>query len=196
MVEKEKSTPISAEEFNALPNNEKRILIAKDVILQVESQRIKLVGGAFIKSKKLETFLNKQHDSVQLQTVLPDFVCTVCAKGALFLSDITTRNNYMVCNLSIDNRDIEYKLDYFDNIQLDLIEMAFETKVFSHTNRKLYEFTNNRSNSFKASTDEGKAAIAFGRTIMGDKRKRLIAIMQNIIDNDGTFIPPAIPLKK
>lgn len=180
---------MTEKQFNRLSKKNKRIAIAKDVIAQIKAEKIYGAGGNFIRSAELSNYLSKLRGKRSLQELLPNYTCAVCAKGALFYSDIINRNNYNVSTyFSIQNDDCVDKLDYFDKIQLDLIEIAFEGQTYEHSDTTLRCASSN-GNAYKIIL----GAINFGRKHFNGN-DRLKAIMQNIIDNDGTFLPVDIEL--
>jgi hypothetical protein len=98
-----------------------------------------------------------------------------------------------------------YLGDIFENEQLALIETAFECSVFApHFDSDDDEDDNEALAEEWGESDAAQAAIAFGNKFpkaeyrscdcgCGDNKEndepRLRAIMQNIIDNGGTFKP-------
>jgi hypothetical protein len=157
---------MNAEKFNALPNNKKRVAIAKDVLSQLKAEKIIPKEGVYVNSDDIDEYLYQEKNygkEFSLQKLLPKFKCAVSAKGALFLSDIRKRNQYNVnYGLSIGNTAITNKLDYFDESQLNLIEAAYEG-FGRYGCRPFHDSFNNED-------------------------ERLITIMNNIIKNDGEFI--------
>jgi hypothetical protein len=122
--------------------------------------------------------------------------CQVCAVGALFLSTVAMKNKFEF-KLDPDGIDLDFSvkdlinrlLPVFPAEQLFLIENAFETGGGSFS-------TPYDSKYFLGLTDlqiedlapSNAAAIKFGSKYKTDKG-RLKAILNNIIANDGEFIP-------
>lgn len=164
--------------FSKANKARKRVLIAKDVILRIALNNLWIKEGEFI-CKSL--FLNNLNDnSLSFKKVLNtnsnEIICKVCAKGALFCSVIGRINNMSIGDVRFTGNDIEninhkQLLKYFSIEQLDMIETAFERISFIHAileedREKCKDFYDNFSNS----------------------QERLIAICENIINNQGTFV--------
>ena len=186
-------TQMTKEKWKSLTKAEKRVFIAKDVIKQIGKKKIiaKNTNGYYSTTEFQEAFdklAGKEilTTKVELQTVFKNTKqCTVCAQGALLLSDILQRNR---CKISyedfdkIDEREfIKSRLrSYWSQLQLELIETAFEESIMRYMipglNIKLYDeaayfgIKTNTSGNYNAD-------------------KRLVAIMKNIIKNKGTFKP-------
>jgi hypothetical protein len=147
--------------FEDLPIELKRVWIAKDVITQITSK--KLIAEARI-------FIGFYFDS----DINEEKPCSVCALGALVVSCLpTSQHKYSLKGISQFRGDIHKVLHpYFSSDQLDLIESAFEQRIQS--NRIDFPYTELK-----------KASSAYP-----DKsaKERMLAIMQNIVDNNGTFV--------
>jgi hypothetical protein len=177
------------------PNNgmaEKALAVAKDVLSHLNEYQ--LITGRYvvgtIDSTKIvaETDLRSLVDTVQKE-------CCVCALGACFLSkarlfDKVPANEILrpydwstVASIDVRRPLIEKHLsDVFSPTQLNMIESAFEMRVRYHD---------------MISEDEHarlRVASAFGQRFVGDKKARVIAVMQNIIDNGGTFVVDPVGL--
>src|SRR6185369_1884102 len=109
----------------------------------------------------------------------------VCAKGALFMSHIMINNHFTFGDFRkkiwhegnpTKSRNIKEKLNMFSTIQLDLIEVAFEGRIF-HWNERL--------NEDYLPIDYNPALNFFYNHPMAEGR--LIAILGNIIANNGEF---------
>lgn len=178
-------------ELSTLSEKQIRIMLAKDVIASLEAERLISRSGSWV---RLETdrcdtdYFSSEiiaDSDVELQELIKDKRCEVCALGALFIEGIRRFDNFTVEDLSdgysIDNDDIGIYLEgIFDEDQLMLIEVAYERGHGGYNVR--FDFHDDM-------LKQGERAVEFGLSIKDD-RERLIAIMQNIIDNDGTFIPP------
>lgn len=174
--------------FDRLPIHQQRIIVARDVIAQLKAEKynaahcyldITFKDGAKVK------------ESDQLQCSMSKVAsCDVCAKGAIFLSTVRKSDNFQIGDASVNtdydsDRIIGICLDHdevvetasnvFSERQLDLIECAFEQ---SHV----------LSEGSDLPSDVVDAAVTFGSDYCLDS-VRLIAICQNIIDNEGIFNP-------
>lgn len=177
-------------EFKAMTPSQKRVAIAKDVIKHLRSEKInttfdhrKIYAGNGYLAIPIEEAPRKNDVGRQWQSVLRGVeTCSVCAKGAVFVATMLRFNNCKVDrplagedrNGQIGSSEMTRHLrGYFSKQQLDLIESAYEACAVNDT---------------RAEDD----AVAFGQqfaSTLADRSDRLIAIMQNIIKNNGTFKP-------
>jgi hypothetical protein len=178
--------------FERLSRKQQRIAIAKDVLKQIRAHRVKAETMTYCRpydnNNGTGYILNNVKCGTELQTVFKEKVteCTCCAKGALFLSSVELYNKISVTptmkaktylgSSFENNRMVKHMRAYFDLNQINLIEYAFERG----------EHVNGGENS----AETKYKAAAFGRKYPdGEDEKCLIAIMKNIIKNDGTFKP-------
>jgi hypothetical protein len=183
--------------FKKMPAHRKRVAIAKDVIRSINQDKIIIPeSGTYLRKSSLNKFIDfddwdwdyEEMTSIQpedknkdvrdiLLTTMPK--CTACAIGSMFVCTVLRDDNLTLGEFH-DKHDIDYRnklLNFFDDMQLGLIESAFEQ---SNMNRKWY-----RTDDFKGLVDR---AIDFGSMYSSDK-KRMIAIMENIIAHNGEFVP-------
>lgn len=167
---------------------EKRVEIAKDLIARIQLEQISALGSNGIVSFQYTDFAS---DSIKsLLENVETTVCKVCAKGGLLMSYIGRVNEMSRQDLiSHEGQNSNYCFDpeslhhqklkeVFDVEQLVLIEEAFEGRTvlgdgtfnFVVKNEKRYD-----AYSYKEQYE--------------DANERLIAIAENIIKNEGTFIP-------
>jgi hypothetical protein len=180
--------------FNQLSKKEQIRLIALDVLQQLDK-------GTFIPSTRLYLNLKlpetSESQTITLSRMNTDATCYACAIGGAFLSlcNLTQTNKKNIKSLECivrqhgenDDERNEYGFSeemmrvnlsqIFSHEQLALIETAFEAKNFEDrrtrgVNERLL-----------------KAAVRFGDKYTNPKN-RLIAIMRNILENNGCFIPP------
>ncbi len=149
--------------------------IAKDVIKWIRARKLNINNAGSYICGDVNCELNSDD---QVQPHLPALreSCSVCAKGAIFLSYIELKNEITFDSLDLDrfgskssvNADGERICDLlggaFTPDQLDLIECAFEC------------------------WDDDVLAEAFGEKY-DDPGKRMTAICRNIIKNNGVFKP-------
>lgn len=174
------------ENFEKATKSEKRVIIAKDCIIRIQSENICAAKSGFLSSS---TEMNFRKLGGDLKSLINSKVqCTTCAKGGLFLSYIGRVNNFKVCNIENDNSSdgAEHKklLEIFNINQLALIEIAFEGVQYL---TKYYK--GNKIIDVNISYDLILKAKLFGDKYHDDSNKRLIAICKNIIKNKGTFKP-------
>jgi hypothetical protein len=184
-------------EFKAAGQAGKRVLIAKDVISQIKKNIWVATGGTYVSFEDANRFgfgtgfvsnsfiSNSKKASLQEVLLLnkEKRVCSCCALGAMMLSCTLYNNkvtgedvhaNYMGSGFTdeidegIPNKNGLNRI--FTNKQLKLIEQAFEQGFI----------------------DEGAVSrrpeVQFGLRY-NNPQKRMIAIMNNIIKNEGEFIP-------
>jgi hypothetical protein len=177
--------------FEAATTAEKRVLIAKDVIAQIKARRYRPRLGTWAKAvtndgrRTNPSFVFGEDASIRELFLSKKIVaCECCALGAMFMS-CTLYNNKMTAEQFAEQLDYEFDVRvatpgglsnglnlFFSPAQLKLIEAAFEGNdgAFSVTGcraEKIAEWSARYENSLE----------------------RLIAIMENIIKNNGTFKP-------
>jgi len=160
-----------------------RVAIAKDVLKWITPKNVNSGTGYVCSNKEGTSSLLGDKDSKKVAVKLQK-KCSVCAKGALLLSVVAKYNefDFAATNMddnyiAIDHAALKDRLtEFFDPGQLDLIEVAFESTEPPNERDKEYYTVSN----FKAQQFGGK----YSKDIT-----RLRKIMQNIIDNDGEFIP-------
>ena len=174
--------------FSRLSKSEKRVAIAKDVLGQLKLKKIVAERGVYVDIPLLDN-----EEGKQLQSLLKKKQCNCCALGSCFVSLVRKENKFIIKHKHIRNsikngyigkEDFRSRLKkYFTQLQLDLIESAFEGNV-NHTDGD-------------TTSDKFSYAHKFHdkfRTIDKSMTKQqqndcLVAIMKNIIANKGTFNP-------
>lgn len=170
-------------DFAKLSPAQQRVMIAMDVLAQLELKRFEAATGTYVslffkKPVTQETFHKMSASKVLDQAAS----CEACALGSCLLS-LASRTNTLgglkLCSsggeheipsdLVRDSRDMRPELNkYFSPDQLDLIESAFECTNMSDR--------------------EVHVAIEFGSK-HSENGERLKAIMTNIVKNCGEFKP-------
>jgi len=194
MIYQKQKTMKSA--FNKLTKAEKRIAIAKDVLMAIKSDVYNPETGNYVEPYFFSYFNRK--DSVQT-LLLQDRLkgCTVCALGACFLSLVKFTNRLTIDELTPIDANTMFINDntkihsngkatsrlrkIFSKTQLTLIEVAFERSAYFadgvRINKELIEnavyFWQNFTRYEEDSVSE----------------ELLTGIMENIIANNGEFIP-------
>jgi len=178
---------MTTEQFNKLSRQEKAVLVAKDVLAQLKTKRYTANAGSYIKDTIKEDFkgsIQKNFNKIK--------ECKVCALGACLLSStklgniLTTDDLYLSDYSSVgvsdlDNKNIKKLLkSIFTPSQMYLIESAFEG--FSYDSDRV------AVDIFKQKCNDKIEHVvnSFHRKYDNDK-ERLIAIMENIISNNGVF---------
>ena len=152
-------------DLKSLPQNEARVAIAQDVLAALALDKFSSIRGYFTgKLVKVPMQTN-----LSLREQLPNIPqCDVCALGGLFIAQVARDNDFdaIVYNGAIElgGCDIEDHLTrYFDEEQLDLIEAWFEI--------------------WSSAGDMSDTWIRTPRLF------RMQRIMENIVQNNGTFVP-------
>jgi hypothetical protein len=167
--------------FLSLPKADRRVAIAKDVIAQIRAKKYVGLQGTYVNSAKLDEFLQASNAFVESDKMIKELgKCEVCARGAMFLSRMK-KCPEKVSQLSfaedLDSfAEIEKEYDYeFSASQLDAIESAFEGNEMG----ELYK---------NEDVEYIEDCVSFCEEVKDDN-DRLLMIMQNIIDHNGTFVP-------
>lgn len=172
---------LDRKEFDALPKNEQRVRIAIDVVARINAGVLQPAEGNLLSfydedDESFEAFDSPFGYKKEIPNIQEYFNnnndCGACAKGALVCSWVGNFNHYTYS----DVRNMEYDLhthsypkeliDIFGTDMLNLMEVEFEGQIFPWSDFS-FSFVN----------------------ITGNYKHNLIKIMENIIDNDGEFIP-------
>jgi hypothetical protein len=193
---------LTVEEFDALPKNEKAVLVAKDVLKQIKLKKYIPNAGTYIKKNwdfdDLKDLGLKKKDDVRNNfDKIPQ--CQVCALGSMLLSctklgnrltfnDVDIINGARIDNLNKPKIKKLFK-SIFDGYQLLLIENAFEGGSFTadrYANNilghKLSDSDYNKCNEFYFKY------AGYGGFSDESTHNRMVAICENIIKNKGTFV--------
>lgn len=173
--------------FKKMSPERQRVTIAKDVIALLLAEEITAKKGVYMELDNgietkfwpdggLSAPLDKT-GKVQLHKLIESSeTCDVCGIGACFVAAVRRADNLQVKDLRFSGDDgamRRYLQQWFSLDQISLIEAAFEKKF-------VYYAGNNTQKGFRAED--------FGKDYAEDG-PRLQAIFQNIVDNDGEFIP-------
>jgi hypothetical protein len=164
------------DKFEKATPAQKRVMIAKDVILQIRAKKFIAESGTYF-------HLNKDagNEPVELRNIICEeqTTCNVCAIGGAFASAVRITNNFKMKGHGAYFEDIYKKSEpIFGGKNLTLMETAFEQGVVGYyAKAKISKSLLEKAESFRSR-----------KKIMTDE-KALIAIMQNIIKNNGTFKP-------
>lgn len=150
-----------------MTNKEKRVALAKDVLAQLRAKKLAPRTGTYCR-------------------VDDDGTCHVCALGALVVAccnpdEVESKEAAIACLVPLFSRQ-----------QVALIEAAFEqysdppTAEGTSVSRKaLATAAEMFSSSYRK---EGEMLDVFMTRYLAACKRRMRAIMRNIIDNDGTFV--------
>lgn len=196
-----KKTKLSVEEFDALPKNEKAVLVAKDVLKQIKLKKYIPNAGSYIKRSddydSLKALGLKKKDDVRnnFDKIPP---CRVCALGSMLLSCTNLGNRLTFSDVdiitgskidSLDKPKIKKLFNsIFDAYQLLLIENAFEKPSVS-SDRYAKDIL-----GLKLSNEDFDKCLNFyykyntGYNYDYSASERMVAICKNIIKNKGRFV--------
>lgn len=161
--------------FLKLSPAQKRIAIVKDCLAMLRSRSCpEITPGTYCHIPDGDNYENRS-----LQEILPSLQssCRVCAMGALFLSHVRKANNVDAGDHFFDEDIIEEMKGYFSESQLRSIEKAFESTSYYDE-----EDTSDLSDKWYSHYP--------------DPKKRLIAILQNMLENGGKFKISKVPSVK
>lgn len=161
---------------------ETRVAIAEDVIETLGLRKMRAKRGTYF-SEKGDSYLDDPFEAIALRMRqrYGQAECTVCALGAAAISAIGLYNKPGAVGKAwdifgeVDQSELHKVLGrWFTPIQLDLIECAFETSTAFSVGESTYDARDDAEDfGLKYNTDHN----------------RLVAIMENIIENKGTFRP-------
>lgn len=144
---------------------QKRVQIAKDVLKQLRIGRLKPKKGVYVEPKTAINIKSVEPD-IQVQKLIKDKACKVCALGSLMVCAIDRFNKLKLSETSsyskLDIFDRTYLMKFFSYNQLEFMEAAFEGWY-------------------------GGGCDLFSPKL--PNKERLTRIMKNVIRNKGTFIP-------
>lgn len=180
-----KKTPIKKK----MTKKELRIAVAKDVLSALRTKKIKPAEGEFVRPSVCPTDLSASKKVAA--TIQKD--CVVCNLGAMFVSLVKLDNKFQFEWLEdpcSGNQEvyIRYPLprmrDLFSAQQLILIEHAFEGPDSGYITDHFREYDPNAEVPQRLQD----AAYKFYES-HSDPAKRMRAVMQNIVKNEGVFKP-------
>ena len=190
--------------FKAMSPAEKRVQIAKDVLMSLDTGKLEPVNGSYMlvelpkythmqDSDTWETYDARQTAFKDLdareQLLTGTISCSVCAIGAVFTCAVQRQNELTVAELQASRRGmVEYLQGSFSAVQLDLIECAFERTrdnmrcdATPYTDARLAEkFGHSVHNSWLDAPHDARGGLA---------SCLMRAIMENIVANEGAFVP-------
>lgn len=178
--------------FNKLSPSQKRIAIAKDVLQQLKTKKYTAQNSAYIKDvKMLDGATITDYDDSRFWDIQEKFEkiknCKVCALGAClmsatkFVNKLKFNNVLSVFELKRSENVKSIFTEIFSSEQILLIETAFESdngdmkygKEALHKNIDTEDI--HKCNKFYSKYKKDES--------------RMIAIMKNIITNNGIFKP-------
>lgn len=205
----------AAKTFKEMTKSEKRVAIARDVLLQLRTNKYVPKLGVWVSSE--EDLIRPGDENKQLQEVLKGKVCQVCAVGSVFVSAVRLFNRlkckdaverfrlnsngtiYGVVN-EVGFDEAEVYLDrFFSDHQIVLMEIAFEKGngryCFSASSFEYALRSGGYDETYLRARYHRYCALKFGLQYKSNT-DRMKAIMKNIIRNKGEFRPPLAKLPK
>jgi hypothetical protein len=193
--------------FTAASPAQKRVLIAKDVIKQIKAKRFIAAEGSWLHlvdkygNNIAGPLVGEADRSTQIQAMFLSGdapTCECCALGGIMMACTLYNNNQTVGDLAADlniGRNVRCGTAFsnglhrfFSRQQLALIECAFESgrgEFYVNFDSTTYS----RSSLLQhVSRNTLNRALDY-ETAYPKTDKRMIAIMQNIVKNNGTFRP-------
>lgn len=189
-----------------------RVQIAKDVIKQITTGKLKPQNGVFLeRAKAFKTkdeftgcikegyglFNEELEHPEQLCDILKTLPCKVCALGGMFAETVKRFNKFESVTYVDMDTGYDYLEKYFTKEQLDMIEFTFElgkgritqTSVDGLIRVVINEFREDMGSQPLGIADTlAKSCLKFGK-LHRKGAPRMVAIMKNIIKNGGTFKP-------
>lgn len=156
--------------FKKAKPEQRRVMIAKDALKQLKAEKFIASPGTWAAVRYSSGASPHSRDALQPILLKPGISCKCCGAGAIFLSHVRLANEAAYGAggaFSLIQNATQWPVD-----NLRLIELAFEGGDGCHT----------------AEDGNDDAAVDFG----GDYEEptnRLIAILRNVIANNGTFDP-------
>ena len=152
-------------DYNSTEKKQERVLIAKDALAWIKAGALTPRKGVYVSTTNS---IAMKDQGKQLRDVVLGR-CRVCAKGALFLAKVVRYNNVLatqICEAGNSGNAAPLR-EHFSVSQLDLIESSFE----------------GWGNTL------GDLSVQFWEQYKDDK-SCLIAVLKNIISNNGEFVFP------
>lgn len=156
-----------AKSYKNMTREERRIAIAEDVIKHLDAMDIRSGYGYVVGSEQVMDNFDGEVNEKSSKKIAEEMKqsCAMCARGAMMICKIAKFDNYKFCYSEINNTETLYALeDAFNYYELYEIEEAFEN--FYHDSNFTARYWSD----------------------INDPKDRLLAIMQNIVDN-GRFNP-------
>lgn len=166
----------SIKPFSRLTAAQKRVAIARDILVQIKAKTTEIRSGAGYWMVTGE-HIGWKVSQFELQN--GGTRCKCCAAGAVVLSTIRLFDQVTIGDENGTDSELVIKKSlFFSRRHLALIESAFEVEESAHL----------IANRFIFGTDQYKKAVKFNHGTYGTVQ-RAVRIYQNIIKNGGTFKP-------
>jgi len=131
------------EKFKSSTKPQKRVIVAKDVLAQLEADNIRAKVRVYLKGKTNRFVLDDstRKKKMEMRDYLPEMgTCNVCALGSLFYSKVAINNN---CKAEVEEYAGEKIVDFSDHLDYDeseddVLRLSLE-KIFSKPQLGLIE---------------------------------------------------------
>ena len=170
-------------DFAKLSKAEKRVAIAKDVLAQIAAGKYVAEAGVYVETQIPVT---QQDSDKQVCDLIEGKECHVCALGSVFVSAVKFADKLTVG----DVEEFPYVYDEDDPVNLNPFQSGYLTQFFSRGQLGLMEccFERGPAGDFSGAVDDMELPEQWGSSFEDD-RDRLVAIMENVVRNGGTFKP-------
>jgi len=200
--------------FESSTPQQQRILIASDVIQRIKSHHYEATCGDWV---EVIDYSGPEDGNLREELAKDNVICDVCALGGVMLSCVSFVNNVFIDHSGFYIEELQFIdiiedssnsgnqiFNYFSIQQLAMIEIAYELGCgyyqwdFDLTKDGKYTGLTMRAEDEMEYPLNMKAKEYIDSTIfdkcknfaIGESPKeRLLKIMNNIIDNNGTFTP-------
>jgi hypothetical protein len=174
-------------EFKKANKAQKRVMIAQDVLAQLKAKRYVAESGCWVRIHYSPATV-AETDSVQELFVEKKIEsCNVCALGGLFMSCTNFNNNTLL-------KDLDSVSEYLGSLVDEGKKLSNKlNSIFTTNQLKLIESYFEANDGFFRDYYEGDRIEAFYNKYPSEK-KRLQLIMENIVENDGTFVPEKLKI--
>jgi len=181
-------------EFKKSTKPQQRVLVAQDVLAQIKAKRYLASPGTWTIPEYVIPDENlTEGDSVQkLFATQAIKTCNVCAIGGLFMSCTNLNNNTTVAELD-EVCELGDALEYSDEKLSNGLNRIF-------TRKQLILIENYFENADGFYADAATDAMTNHIHLFNEKypnpQARLKEIMNNIVENNGTFVPKKLKVAK
>jgi hypothetical protein len=180
--------------FKKMTATQKRIAIAKDVLKSLKNGKLVANTGSYcewdMNSEKMNTL---EEGSVELQDLMVGGViesCHVCAIGSIFTSKVMLGDDFRV---GIEKEYYSGSRLRVEDISCSDDKMITALKgIFTESQLRLMEFAfegNDICNNHLSKPEKFKERLRDFYHNYYSSHERLVAIMKNIIKNEGVFKP-------
>jgi len=114
---------LTKEQFDEFPRERKRVILAQDVILQLNAKKFVEENGTYFDFSQGGRLMKWHIQDDSAKDIINASVCHVCAKGALICSYVGQFNNAKVYELNSEYEEVK---EIFGYTLWNVMESAFE----------------------------------------------------------------------